>query len=355
MTPLTLQRVALAIALAGCTWPAGAQSLERRAAAAGDTPVQFHFATRDGVCGDGRSYLHVDDDGFYGSFYSSYGSDGMRSPACQPGPARVVIVRAGRDVVKVETYVGPLAPDAGAAKDLGAVSAREAAEYLMSVAATADGRPGHDALLPAMIADSAVVTPKLLEIAKDQTRARDLRRSAIGWLARRRTEPGGVGAAGIAKALDQIVRDRGESETIRQQALNTIARFDRGEGIPTLIGFAGESDHWIAKQAFNTLSRSGDPRARQFMRDAIKRSDLDDDVRGEIIRGLGNDYSTGADLKLLRDLYPTLNSDRDRDAVIETVANAGGNENANWLLAIAKSTTEPVRTPSRRFIAREVR
>jgi HEAT repeat protein len=186
------------------------------------------------------------------------------------------------------------------------------------------------------------VTPKLLEIAKDQTRARDLRRTAINWLARRRVEPGGVGAAGVARALDQIVRDRNESETIRQQALNTIARFDRGEGIPTLVGFAGESDHWIAKQAFNTLSHSGDPRARQFIRDAIKRTDLDEDVRGEIIRGIGNDYSTGADLKLLRDLYPTLNSDRERDAVIQTVANAGGTENANWLLAIAKSSTEPV-------------
>jgi hypothetical protein len=332
-----------ALVLLAASVPAAAQTLERRVAAASDNPVQFHFAARAGVCGDGRSYFHVDDDGWYGSFYS----DGNRTEACEAGPVRVVIVRAGRDVVKVETYAGPIAagPIAagpGAAQDLGAFPAREAAAYLLSVAASAEGRPARDALTPAMLADSAVVTPTMLQIAKDQARGRDLRRSAITWLARRRAEPGGVGAAGIVRALDQIVRDRTENESIRQQAMSTISRFDRGEGIPTLIGFAGDADHWISKQAFQTLARSGDPRARQYIRDAVKKADLDEESRTEAIRGIGGEYSTGADLKLLRDLYPSLNSDRERDALISAVAQAGGSENATWLLAIAKSTTEPI-------------
>ena len=330
-----------ALALLACAVPAASQTLERRVAAAGDNPVQFHFAARPGVCGDGRNFLHVDDDGWYGSYYS----DGGRAQPCEAGPVRVVIVRAGRDVVKVETYAGPIVADPGAAQDLGAVPAREAVAYLLSVAASAEGRPARDALLPAILADSAVVTPALVQIAKDQGRGRDLRKSAISWLARRRAEPGGVGASGIAKALDQIVRDRTENESVRQQAMNTISRFDRGEGTPTLIGFAGESDHWIAKQAFQTLARSGDPRARQYVREAVKKTDLDEESRTEAIRGIGGEYSTAADLKLLRDLYPTLNSDRERDALISAVAQAGGSENATWLLAIAKSPTEP---PQRR-------
>ena len=85
-----------------------------------------------------------------------------------------------------------------------------------------------------------------------------------------------------------------------------------------------------------------DPRARQFTREAAKRSDLPDEVRSEVIRGLGGDYATGADYRLLRELYPSLNNDRDRDALINTLANAGGTENANWLLDLAKSPTEPV-------------
>jgi uncharacterized protein (UPF0147 family) len=255
---------------------------------------------------------------------------------------RVVITHAGKEVVRVETYVGPTPADAPAAQELGAVPAKEAVAYLLNVAATTDGRPARDALTPAMLADSSVVTPTLLQIARDQSRSRDIRRSAITWLSRRRDEKGGVGAAGIAKALDQLVRDRNESETIRQQALGTISRFDRGEGIPALMGFAGDADKWLAKQAFQTLARSGDPRARQFVRDQVKRADLDEDTKVEVIRGIGDDYSTSADMKLLRDLYATVDSDKERDAILSTVANAGGSENANWLLDIAKSKTEPV-------------
>jgi hypothetical protein len=313
-------------------------ALERQIAGAGDSPAQFHFAARAGVCGNGRTYFRSDDDSWYGTVYNG---DGMRNDQCVNGPVRVVITRAGKDVVRVETFVGPQAPDAPPAKELGAVSTKEAVAYLLNVASTTDGKPARDALTPAMLADSAVVTPKLLEIAKDQSRSRDIRRSAINWLARRRDEPGGVGASGIAKALDQLVRDRTESETIRQQALGTISRFDRGEGIPTLMGFSTDPDKWLAKQAFQTLARSGDPRARNFVREQIKSADLDEETRAEAIRGIGDDYATSADIKMLRDLYPSLNSDNTRDAVMQAVASAGGSDNANWLLDIAKSKTEP--------------
>lgn len=318
---------------------AAQSALERRIASAGDNPAQFSFAAREGVCGNGKTYFRTEDDSWYGTVYSG---DGMRNDPCVNGPVRVVITHAGKEVVRVETYVGPVAADMPPAQELGAVPVKEAVAYLLNVAATTDGKPARDALTPAMLADSSVVTPRLLEIAKDQSRSRDIRRSAISWLARRRDEPGGVGAAGISKALDQLVRDRAESETIRTQALGTISRFDRGEGIPTLMGFAGDADKWLAKQAFQALSRSGDPRARQFVREQVKRTDLDEDSRVEAIRGIGDDYSTSADMKMLRDLYPTLDSDKERDAIIATVANAGGSDNANWLLDIAKSKTEPV-------------
>jgi len=336
MRVASLAAIGAMLAPIACT----AQSaLERRIASAGDNPAQFTFAARAGVCGNGRTYFRTDDDSWYGTIYSN--GDGMRMDECVNGPVRVVITRAGKDVVRVETYVGPKAADSPPAQDLGAVSTKDAVAYLLNIASTTDGKPARDALTPAMLADSSVVTPKLLEIAKDQSRSRDIRRSAISWLARRRDEPGGVGASGISKALDQLVRDRTESETIRQQALGTISRFDRGEGIPTLMGFAGDQDKWLARQSFQTLARSGDPRARQFVREQLKRADLDEDMRAEAIRGIGDDYATGADIKMLRDLYPSLNSDNTRDAVMQAVANAGGAENANWLLDIAKSKTEP--------------
>ena len=44
-----------------------------------------------------------------------------------------------------------------------------------------------------------------------------------------------------------------------------------------------------------------------------------------MIRGVGNEYATSADYKLLRDLYPSVNSDQERNAIINAVGNAGGN------------------------------
>jgi HEAT repeat protein len=179
-------------------------------------------------------------------------------------------------------------------------------------------------------------------MVKNPALSRDLRRSAIGWLARRRNESGGVGAKSVAEALDAVVRDRNESETVRQSAMSTIAQMNRGEGIPALVAFAADKDTWIKRQALQSLARSGDPRARTFVRDAVRRTDLGEDVRSEMIRGLGGDYATGSDYKALRDLYAQLSSDRERDAVISALSQAGGAENVNWLVALAKSPTETV-------------
>ena len=332
----TIQNGALlaVLVLAG---PAAAQSLDRRMAGAPDASVQFHFAARTGVCGNGRTFMRADDN----NWYSSYNGDGGGRDVCVDGPVRVVVTRAGRDVIKIESFAGPLAADEHGGRDLGVAGAREAATYLLGLAATLDGRPAREALTPAMLADSSVVTPQLLQLTKDQSRARDLRRSAISWLARRRAESGGVGVEAVERTLDQLVRDRTESESVRSQALSTISSLDRGEGIPVLIKFSNDTDSWLSRQAFSSLSRSGDPRAREYIRVAAKRSDLTEENRVSAIQSLGGEYATGADLKTLREMYPSLNSDRQRDVLISTLASAGGTENATWLLAIAKSPTEP--------------
>ncbi len=96
------------------------------------------------------------------------------------------------------------------------------------------------------------------------------------------------------------------------------------------------SSHWPV---------SGDPRARQFVRAAVRRTDLSEESRAAAIRGIGNEYAVAADFKLLRELYPSVNTDQERNAIINTLANAGGNENTDWLLTLARSSTE---TASRR-------
>jgi HEAT repeat protein len=316
-----------------------AQNLAQRVASAPDGPVQFTFAARPGVCGNGRSYYSVNGSMWFGSMNDNI----TRAEPCQPGPVRVVLGRAGKEIVDVNVFVGPVQTSPGAA-DLGAVPGREAADYLLSIAAKVDGRPGRDAITPAMLADSAVVTPQLLAIARDQSRARETRSSAINWLSRASDERGGVAPAQLAKALGDMARDENDNQQVRQSALRVLSRQENGEGIPALIEISRTTqDVWLGKAALGTLAQSGDPRARTYLRTAVQRDDLNDDMRVAAIRGIGRDYATSQDAEFLRGLYAKLPSEKAKEAVLSALGEMGGTANAKWLMAIAGNNDETVR------------
>ena len=317
---------------------ASAQNLGQRIASAPDGAVQFTYAARPGVCGNGRTYYSINGSMWFGSMNDNV----LRSDPCQPGPVRVVLGRAGKEVVDVNTYVGP--PQTSPGTDLGMVSAREAAEYLLSLAARVDGRPGRDAITPAMLADSATVTPQLLTIARDQSRSRETRSSAIGWLNRATDERGGVSPSQLAKALGDLARDENDNQHVRQSALGVLSRQENGEGIPALIEISRSTqDIWLGKQALASLARSGDPRARTYLRTAVQRDDLNDDMRVAAIRGIGRDYATSQDAEFLRGLYAKLPSEKTKDAVLESLGEMGGSANAKWLMTVASTNDESLR------------
>jgi hypothetical protein len=333
---------ALLVACA-CT-AAHAQQLARRVAAAPDGSVQFLFAARPDVCGNGRSWLSAGDGIWQGTFSGNL-SDASRSADCQHGPVRVVLDRADREIVGINVYAGPpsTTPDV---IDLGTVPAREASEYLLSLAATLEGKPGREAILPAVLADSAAPTNALLAIARDARRPRDTRRSAMTWLGREaQRQP--AEASRAVKELTAIARDQDDQQTVRSHALATLARFGRGEGIPVLVELSNAAaDPWLARSALQSLARSGDPRARQALRAAIQRKDLGDEARSAAIRGLAQEYATSKDAEFLRAQFPTL-GERSRDAVISALAEMGGSENARWLMSVARDEQQPVSTRRR--------
>ena len=319
--------------------PARAQSLSQRVASAPDGAVQFTYAARAGVCGNGRTYYSINGSMWFGSMNDNV----LRSDPCQPGPVRVVLGRAGKDIVDVNVYVGPVQSSPGVT-DLGVVPAKEAAEYLLSLAAKVDGRPGRDAITPAVLADSSTVTPQLLAIARDQSRARETRSSAINWLSRVADERGGVSPGQLAKALGEIARDENDNQQVRQSALRVLSRQENGEGIPALIDISrGTQDIWLGKQALSVLAQSGDPRARTYLRSAVQRDDLNDDMRVAAIRGIGREYATSQDAEFLRGLYAKLPSEKTKDAVLESMGEMGGSTNAKWLMTIAANDNESLR------------
>jgi HEAT repeat protein len=258
-----------------------------------------------------------------------------RSNECQRGPVRVVMHRAGGGIVDLEVFAGPLAAAEAGVRDLGTVGAREASSYLLSLARELDGKPGREAILPAVLADSSAPAAALLALARDTDRPRDTRRSAISYLARE-ANAGASEVGSVVSALSAMARDANDVRTVRTAALSTLARFDGGAGVPTLIELSASSgDPWLARGALDALARSGDPRARTALREAIPRAGLDEDARVSAIRGLAREYATGSDLDFLRNQFRSLDGEKSRMAIMSAMAEVGGRENADWLLSLA--------------------
>ncbi|MFI5228029.1 MAG: HEAT repeat domain-containing protein [Gemmatimonadales bacterium] len=320
------------------------QSLADRVNGAPDGRVQFNFAARPGVCGDGRTFIQTGPNNYSGVFYGN--SDYARA-ACVAGPVRVVIDRADRQPLSIQTFVGPADSTLRGVIDLGPVRAQVAADYLLSLATKIDGRPGRDALLPAVLADSANTASALVSIAKNTALARETRRGALSYMGRS-TDGMQTIPSSVTDPILSIVRDETDNQSVRQAALQVLGRLDHGAGIAPLMQLAQQTQSmWLARESMQTLARSGDPRARHFLRSAVKRTDLPEDVLAVALHALGQDYATAQDAALLREVYPTLKTDRSREAVVTALADMGGVENTRWLMGLAANGDEPIQTRRR--------
>jgi hypothetical protein len=121
---IRISHLPLAAALVAAAADASAQ-IASRVDAAPDGRVQFTFAARPGVCGNGRTYIQTGPNSYTGVFYGN--GDMSRMEPCVAGPVRVVIDRAEKLPLSVQTYVGPPDTTSRGITDLGRVRAPEAA------------------------------------------------------------------------------------------------------------------------------------------------------------------------------------------------------------------------------------
>jgi HEAT repeat protein len=280
------------------------------------------------VCGDGRTYISTGSGNFYGSS-SNNGAD-----QCLAGPVRVVADLADRNVIALRTYVGGPGPAVeSGVTNLGTVTSADAADFLIGVAAKADGRVGRDAIFAALLGENVDLTPRLLDIGRDQNRPLETRRAALSGLVRSDSQQ----LDRIGAALVQIATNESDVQGVRTAALSALSRLDHGAGIQPLVQLASSNlTSWVGREAMTVLARSGDPRARQFLRATAQRTDLPDEVQAVALRGLGREYVTGQDAILLRSIYPRLTGQRSRDAVLGSLADLGGSENVQWLVGLVR-------------------
>ena len=243
--------LALALALQG--------GLPDRIAAAPDGEVRLSYATRPGVCGNGRNNISFDcEDGWCGRHRISVGKndDDDAGCPCEPGPARVALQKRGGQVTRLRVYVGGAWRAAGAGvTDLGTVSAAAATRYLLDLAARAAGDAGHDAVFPAVLADSVTVWPDLLRLARSAAVARETRRSAVFWL-------GQAAGEAATRGLTELLDDTTVALEVKESAVFALSQQPRDAGVPALIRVARtHPSAGVRKKALFWLGQSDDPRA----------------------------------------------------------------------------------------------
>jgi HEAT repeat protein len=260
--------------------------------------------------------------------------------ACDQGPVRVLVIRAGGEVIRLQSFAGPLRNDS-TARDLGHVASADASAFLLGLANEGEGRVSRDALRALSLADSVRVVPDLLQIARDKTKSRDLRRSAFSYATSREGTSDAMAPAEVVRLAAEYARDQSEHTSLRQNAISTLTRLDRGEGTQMLIQLAGDAnDQWLARTATQTLGRSGDPRARRALRDMVGRAGVSGDQRVLAMRALANEYATDEDAQLLQRGYGQLSNERSKDSAIDAIASIGTPGVRTWLASLITDEKE---------------
>jgi len=247
---LTVNVAAGALLLAASTGPVQGQSLERRLQGVPNGTVRLSFAARPDVCGSGRGSISTRGDRRGDSAHRDEWEDD-----CEGGPVRVAMDMEAGKVVAIRTYVGGRWKSPDSATDFGTVGVKEAADWLLDVAAKATGRAARDAIFPATIADSVTTWPRLLALAKDDAREKEVRRQAVFWVSQ---------AAGerATDGLAAVVGDAAVDQEVRLQAVFALSQRPKDEGTPALLNVArANRDPKIRKQAIFWLGQSRDPRA----------------------------------------------------------------------------------------------
>ena len=246
---------------------AAAQSLEQRVAKASDGSVRFSYAAKPGTYGNGRNMISWDCDkgNCRNQIDGNWNDHDDWDAPCDSGPVRVALTKSGGRITDLRVYVGGEWRASTSATDLGLVGTKDAASYLLGLAARDESRASEKAIFPAVLADSVTIWPDLLKIAKADNVSRKVKRSAVFWLGQ---------AAGDAatRGLTDLVDDGSADHEVRETAVFALSQRPKDEGVPALIRIArANKDPELRRKAIFWLGQSDDPRALSLFEELLTR------------------------------------------------------------------------------------
>jgi HEAT repeats len=243
-----------------------AQAIARAVSQVRDGKVRVSFAARPEVCGWGNGISRGGNNSLSWS-RNDYSPDVVYDDECTHTPVRLVLGVEDGKIRKVRTYVGGRwrNEETAAVVDAGTVSVKEATDYLLNLAATDEGSAGRDAIVAATLADSVMVWPRLLRIARDDNRPRQTKQQALFW----------IGQAAADKVSPPEMRDKrrgSDEEEIKKQAVFALSQRRKDESVPALIRVARENrDPEVRKSALFWLGQTGDSRAISLFEEILGR------------------------------------------------------------------------------------
>ncbi|MFC1640249.1 HEAT repeat domain-containing protein, partial [Gemmatimonadota bacterium] len=141
--------------------------------------------------------------------------------------------------------------------------------------------------------------------------------------------------------LLDIARDNGEAMELRENAVFWLGQRESQAAVTALASVLMEEGPELQEKAVFALSQQGSSRAMQLLRDVIGDSDISSGTREQAIFWLGQEGSS-EDVTFLMDLYDEIH-DRDlKEKVIFAVSQNSDRDGDEWLLSLARDENEAV-------------
>lgn len=273
------------------------QSLGRQIDRVRDGTVRLTYASRPGLCGDGRETIRTGPAIIVLPNMFGYGTSNM--DVCFSGPVRVAIARSNGETISYRVHVGGRWNAGDDATDLGVVSASEAARYLIEAATTANARNSVYALAAAVFADSIDLVPDLARIARNEQLRQELRQRAVFWIG---TYDGEI----ASRRLRELASDNRLDDAIRGSAIIALGRDDiSDEDVAWLQSLYPNVSEKLRDNIFLAVSRSDGPRASRWLSSVVTDDRESEHAREQAMFWLGQGRSPTEDLVRLYDRLST--------------------------------------------------
>ncbi|HEU4643174.1 MAG TPA: HEAT repeat domain-containing protein [Gemmatimonadaceae bacterium] len=130
---------------------------------------------------------------------------------------------------------------------------------------------------------------------------------------------------------------------VRRDAVFWLGQVHGDRAVPMLDSILRNStDDELQQKALFALSQQDDPRASKLLRDLVQSPATSEDLKARAIFALGHFRGKSEDFAYLRELFPSLKSERLQEQVVQSIAQQGDAESRRWLLDVATDAKQGV-------------